>query len=128
MPLHLLVPSLQRVNTPSLSNRSTHLMHGFLAPLLLTTRSSANKYHTELPQILTDGGGAGEMEETMMWYALTHEKADEETQSSLPESADGPWVVPKWRKKYLERMERREYVFFPPCPVHIEKLCRANGK
>ena len=112
MPLHLLVPSLQRVNTPSPSDGSTHQMHAFLAPLLLTTRSSANKYHTELPQILTDGGGAGEMEETMMWYALTHEKADEETQSSLPESADGPWVVPKWRKKYLERMERREYAFF----------------
>ena len=113
MPLHLLVPSLQRVNTPSSSDDgSTHLMHAFLAPLLLTTRSSANKYQTELPQILNDGGGAGEMEETMMWYALTHEKADDETQSSLPESADGPWVVPKWRKKYLDRMEKREYVLF----------------
>ena len=110
MPLHLLVPSLQRVNTPSPSEGSPHIMHAFLAPLLLTTRSSANKYHTELPQILTDGGGAGEMEETMMWYALSHEKADEETQNSLPESADGPWVIPKWRKKYLERMEKREYV------------------
>ena len=122
MPLHLLVPSLQRVNTSSLSNGSTHLMHALLAPLLLTTRSSANKYHTELPQILTDGGGAGEMEETMMWYALTHEKADEETQNSLPESADGPWVDPKWRKKYLERMERREYVFFPLSSPHSETV------
>ena len=110
MPLHLLVPSLQRVNAPSPSDASIHPMHAFLAPLLLTARSSVNKYHTELPQILTHGGGAGEMEETMMWYALTHEKADEETQSALPESADGPWVVPKWRQKYLERMERREYV------------------
>ena len=108
MPLHLLVPSLQRVNAPSASDASIHPMHAFLTPLLLSTRSSANKYHTELPQILSDGGGAGEMEETMMWYALTHEKADEETQSSLPESADGPWVIPKWRQKYLERMERRE--------------------
>ena len=112
MPLHLLVPSLQRVNTPF--DASIHPMHAFLAPLLLTTRSSGNKYHTELPQILTHGGGAGEMEETMMWYALTHEKADEETQNSLPESADGPWVLPNWRRKYLERMERREYVIFLP--------------
>jgi hypothetical protein len=119
MPLHLLVPSLQRVITPALSDGSTHLMHAFLAPLLLTTRSSANKYHTELPKILTDGGGAGEMEETMMWYTLTYEKADEETQNSLPESADGPWVVPNWRRKYLERMERREYVFLEQ-KVHIE--------
>ena len=40
----------------------------------------------------------------------THEKAeaDEETQS-LPELADGPWDVPKWRQKYLER---REYGIF----------------
>ena len=123
MPLHLLVPSLQRVNTPPPSDHgctSTHLLHALLAPLLLTTRSSANKYQTELPQILNDGGGAGEMEETMMWYALTHEKADDETQSSLPESADGPWVIPKWRKKYLERMERREYVFLF-LSDHIEK-------
>ncbi|KAF8817112.1 hypothetical protein BYT27DRAFT_7075504 [Phlegmacium glaucopus] len=108
MPLRLLVPSLQRVNAPSISDASIHPMHAFLAPLLLTTRSSANKYHIELPQILSDGGGAGEMEETMMWYALTHEKADDETQSCLPESADGPWVFPKWRQKYFERMERRE--------------------
>ena len=112
MPLHLLVPSLQRVNASSTSDAFIHPMHAFLAPLLLTARSSANKYRTELPQILIDGGGAGEMEETMMWYALTHEKADEETQNSLPESADGPWVIPKWRQKYLERMERREYVIF----------------
>ena len=117
MPLHLLVPSLQRINasSASTSDASIHPMHAFLVPLLLTTRSSANKYHTELPQILSDGGGAGEMEETMMWYALTHEKADEETQNSLPESAEGPWVAPKWRQKYLERMERREYVVFFFC-------------
>ena len=108
MPLHLLVPSLQRVNAPSTSDASIHPMHALLAPLLLTAHSSANKYHIELPQILIDDGGAGEMEETMMWYALTHEKADEETQTSLPESADGPWVVPRWRQNYLERMERRE--------------------
>ncbi|KAF9476122.1 hypothetical protein BDN70DRAFT_772893, partial [Pholiota conissans] len=108
MPLHLLIPSLRRVNVPSQSdlNASIHPMHALLEPLLQTTRSATNKYHVELPQILINGGGAGEMEETMMWYSVSHEKlADSE---SLPEYVEGPWVDEKWREGYLERMERRE--------------------
>ncbi|KAF8961960.1 hypothetical protein BDZ97DRAFT_1826798 [Flammula alnicola] len=54
-----------------------------------------------LPQILADGGGAGEMEETMMWYALAHEKADESISATLAsaENAGGPWVDEKWRER-----------------------------
>ncbi|KAF8153284.1 hypothetical protein B0H34DRAFT_99246 [Crassisporium funariophilum] len=108
MPLHLLAPSLQRVNAPSTSSdASVHPLHAFLDPLLLETRTCTNKYHVELPQILSDGGGAGEMEETMMWYALTHEKADDEDWKPAS-TADGPWADEKWRQRYLERMERRE--------------------
>jgi hypothetical protein len=47
-----------------------------------------------LPQILSDGGGAGEIEENMMSFALNYE----------------PWIDEGWRKGWLERMERREYV------------------
>jgi hypothetical protein len=85
-------------------------MHALLDPLLLSTRSATNKYHVELPRILINGGGAGEMEETMMWYAVTHEKPDESIIDglALPENAEGPWVDEKWREAYLERMERRE--------------------
>ena len=68
-------------------------MHAFLEPLSLTPRKTTNKYHTELPQILADGGGAGEMEETMMWYAVTHEKAGDDV--VLPEDVDGLWVDAK---------------------------------
>ncbi|PPQ69371.1 hypothetical protein CVT26_002526 [Gymnopilus dilepis] len=108
MPLHLLVPSLRRIKVPSTSSDATvHPMHAFLEPLLLTTRLASNKYHVELPQILANGGGAGEMEETMMWYALTHEKGVERPAEAL-EDAEGPWVNEEWRQKYMERMERRE--------------------
>jgi hypothetical protein len=102
MPLTLLIPSLRRVNVASTSTSETHPMHALLEPLLLTTRSVADKYHAELPQILADNGGAGEMEETMMWYSLTHEKVNEE-----PVEGD-PWHNDKWRDAYLRRMERRE--------------------
>ena len=114
MPLHFLVPSLRRINAPSSSTaQAAHPMHAFLEPLLLTPRHTSNKYHTELPQILADGGGVGEMEETMMWYAVTHEKAGNgDGNLVLPEDADGPWVDGKWKDAYLDRMERRECVFF----------------
>lgn len=105
MPLHLLVPSLRRANVPSTSNpdASIHSMHKILEPLLLKTRSLSNKYRVELPQILADGGGAGEMEETMMWYSLTHEKGEEGK-----EHTEDIWTDDTWRENYLERMEQRE--------------------
>ncbi|KAF9556485.1 hypothetical protein CPC08DRAFT_669781 [Agrocybe pediades] len=107
MPLNLLIPSMSRISVPSTSDASqVHPMHAFLEPLLLTTRMVTQKYHEELPQILADGGGAGEMEETMMWYALTHEKADEDT--PVPDNQEGPWVDEKWQQKYMDRMEKRE--------------------
>ncbi|PPQ91196.1 hypothetical protein CVT25_001212 [Psilocybe cyanescens] len=108
MPLNLLIPSLRRVNAPSTSSdASVHPMHAFLEPLLLTTTTVTNKYHTELPQILSEGGGAGEMEETMMWYSLTHEKGNDGA-PNISEHDDGPWTDDKWRHGYMERMERRE--------------------
>ncbi|KAK0444404.1 hypothetical protein EV421DRAFT_1890578 [Armillaria borealis] len=111
MPLTLLIPSLLRVNIASSSQPTTHPLHVLISSLLLTSRSAASKYHTDLPQLLSDGGGDGEIEETMMWYALSHEKADEsEGQSRLGsvERAEELWMNEKWRTKWLERMERRE--------------------
>ena len=114
MPLHLLVPSMLRVNVASSSQSlpTTHALHALLDQLLLSVRSSSNKYHVELPQILSDGGGAGETEENMMWFALNFEKADgDEDRARLNNAthADGPWVDEAWRKRWLERLERREY-------------------
>src|SRR5262245_40738160 len=64
MPLNLLVPSLLRV-APAQTG-PPHPLHALLEPLLLGPRAAADKYRVELPQILADGGGAGEMEESMM--------------------------------------------------------------
>ncbi|KAF8067597.1 hypothetical protein FPV67DRAFT_1492599 [Lyophyllum atratum] len=103
MPLKLLVPSLLRVTSePS----APHALHGHLKPLLQTTRSASRKYRVELPQILSNGGGAGEIEESMMWYALNQETADDDLWSRISE---GPWEDENWRQSWIERMERREF-------------------
>ncbi|KAF9469588.1 hypothetical protein BDZ94DRAFT_1303288 [Collybia nuda] len=109
MPLNVLVPSFLRVGPLAMPNETPHPLHEFLKPLLLTARSASNKYHVELPQILEDGGGAGEIEETMMWYALNHEQADDELWAQTSAAGEGPWVDATWRTKWIERMERREF-------------------
>ncbi|KAF7975015.1 hypothetical protein HWV62_10635 [Athelia sp. TMB] len=110
MPLNLLVPSMQRVSVASSSQPdppSPHPLHELLDQVLLSVRTAANKYHVELPQILADGGGQGEAEEMMMWYALNHEKADGEDAARGGEE-EGPWLNAAWRKRWLDRLERRE--------------------
>ncbi|KAK7049733.1 hypothetical protein VNI00_005764 [Paramarasmius palmivorus] len=113
MPLNFLVPALKRVNVASGSSQpdspQPHPLHALLDPLLHTPRSAANKYNVELPRILSDGGGAGEIEETMMWYVLSYEKGDKEYEAIRDTSADGGiWEDEKWRKAWLQRLERRE--------------------
>lgn len=118
MPLQLLIPSMRRVNVPStsqLDSTDPHPLHALLDQLLLSIRSSRDKYHVELPQILSDGGGAGEAEETMMWFALNYEKSDgddDRTRLSSSVHVEGPWANEVWRNKWLDRMERREYVCY----------------
>ncbi|KAF4569907.1 hypothetical protein EYR40_008887 [Pleurotus pulmonarius] len=110
VPLELLIPAIQRVQVASTSTQ--HPLHALLEPLLLTPRSVRNKYHVELLQILADNGGAGEIEETMMWYVLNYEKFDH-----ITESDDGGRASDTWRKKWLIRMERREYVVAFRCTL-----------
>ncbi|KAJ7505547.1 hypothetical protein B0H11DRAFT_1979245 [Mycena galericulata] len=99
MPLGLLVPSLLRVSSTA-DSATPHPLHTLLERLLLTTRAVTNKYHVELPYILANGGGEGEEEETMMWFAVTHEKSENDD--------DEPWLNDSWRSKWMDRMERRE--------------------
>jgi len=67
----------------------------------------------ELLQILQDGGGAGEIEESMMWYALQHEKADgREASDQVENGILEPWMDATWKQNWLERLEKREYVFY----------------
>jgi hypothetical protein len=77
----------------------------------MAPRAASNKYNIDLPQILADGGGAGEIEESMMWFALSFEKYDGiagPSQESEAEEESEPWRDEKWRQVWLERMERRE--------------------
>ncbi|KAG1843813.1 hypothetical protein DFJ58DRAFT_803976 [Suillus subalutaceus] len=95
--------------TPDLVEDQPHPLHAFIEPLLLSLRAAANKYHNELPQILTDGGGAGEAEESMMWYALGYEKVDASAERSEHLNRDdNAMLEDKWRSGWLERMEQRE--------------------
>ncbi|KAJ7233099.1 hypothetical protein C8J57DRAFT_1382948 [Mycena rebaudengoi] len=98
MPLGLVAPSMLRV--PWSDPSQPHPLHALLERLLLTTRAVTNKYHVELPYILANGGGEGEEEESVMWFAVTHEKSDNDEEE--------PWRNDAWRSKWMERMERRE--------------------
>lgn len=69
----------------------------------------SEKYRSELPQILADGGGAGELEESMMWYAWNYGKEPEEAASSSSQQKDKT-KEDIWKAKWLEKLERREYV------------------
>lgn len=104
MPLGLLVPSLLRVHAPDGGVEAPHPLHVLLERVLLTTRAVTNKYQVELPYILANGGGEGEEEESLMWFAVTHEKSETDEEE--------PWLNQSWRSKWMERMERRESVSF----------------
>ncbi|KAL5510943.1 hypothetical protein ACEPAG_4700 [Sanghuangporus baumii] len=100
-PLSYLIYSLRRFFFQNIDENSIpHPLHSLLEPILLSTRAASDKYRTELVQILADGGGAGEQEEMMMWYAWEYEKAENDEGGTINEE--------KWRKAWLERLERRE--------------------
>ncbi|KAF8633203.1 hypothetical protein AX15_001471 [Amanita polypyramis BW_CC] len=116
MPLSSFVPAMASAST-SPSPTSPHPLHALLEPLIMAPRTASSKYHADLLQILDDGGGAGEIEEHMMWFALGFEKGH--TNGGLSRDAniignggDGeesePWRDETWRKSWLERMEQRE--------------------
>jgi hypothetical protein len=111
MPINLLVPSLHRVQDASLQPPdSPHPLHALLHPLLLSVRSAVAKYHTELPQILAQDGGEGELEESMMWYALGYEMGEVGQGGASVNNEDANMLEEISRSTWLERLERREWV------------------
>ncbi|KAL1758874.1 hypothetical protein FB107DRAFT_206283 [Schizophyllum commune] len=117
MPLHGFVHALRRITYASPNDiNAPHPLHALIEPLLLTARSAAHKYQTELTAILAEGGGAGEAEEAMMWFAYEHEKHEAASsargrpsssqQSNDPESNED--ADAQWQARWLNRMERRE--------------------
>ena len=81
-----------------------------LEPLLMGSRAVTNKFHVELPQILSDGEGAGEIEETMMWFSLKHEKfANQDGMvPGATAATEEPWLNETWKTEWLDRLEKRE--------------------
>ncbi|KAK2459255.1 hypothetical protein APHAL10511_008732 [Amanita phalloides] len=112
MPLLLFVPAIASASValPSALPTDTHPLHAVLEPLIMAPRAASDKYYLDLPQILADGGGAGEIEENMMWFALSFEKSELNGAESggEGESESEPWRDENWRKAWLDRMERRE--------------------
>jgi hypothetical protein len=102
--LTLLVSSLRQV--PS------HSIPDSIFPLLKSARETQNKYHQELPKILAEQGGGGEVEESMMWYAWSHEKY------AAPEGVDAEEHERQWRNKWLDKLEKRESV------IHLKLVFR----
>ncbi|OBZ73106.1 hypothetical protein A0H81_06741 [Grifola frondosa] len=100
MPLQYFITSLRRIRfstpPPSQPPNCAHPIHALLQSLLLTPRAAAQKYYARIPQVIADERETEDTEENMMWYALNHEKADEADDDE------------RWRKAWLERMERRE--------------------
>ncbi|TRM60336.1 hypothetical protein BD626DRAFT_571758 [Schizophyllum amplum] len=131
MPLTGLVHALRRISHTS-SNDCTdtttpHPLHALLDPLLLTARSASHKYHTELTAILAAGGGEGEAEEAMMWFAFEHEKhgdaPDRPIDDDDPSAMDADPAATEdaeaqWQSRWLDRMERRERHAAPTRHAH----------
>jgi hypothetical protein len=61
-----------------------------------------------LPQILADGGSAGEREESMMWYALNHEKGYD-GEDGMPVYGRDLWMNDSWKAKWW--LEKQEHIF-----------------
>ncbi|GBE85994.1 hypothetical protein SCP_0805180 [Sparassis crispa] len=114
MPLMHFIPALLRIVSHPKSpldpapSSSLPSLHTLLQPLLLTPRSSSEKYQSHICQILADDGGAGDAEETMMWYALRYEKMDDERSAKLSDDQAPDADEEKWRHTWLGGMERRE--------------------
>jgi hypothetical protein len=103
MPLTYLIPSSRRVET--LSASSSHPMNALLGPLLLTTRTYCKSW-----QMRAERGDGGSHD---VLFSVEYEKPDD---FDGPRNAvkEGQWTDMKWRERYLERMERREYVLIDP--------------
>ena len=84
-------------------NAEFHPLHTYLDPLLLSLKDASSKYHNTLTEILNDGGGEGESEERMMWFAWNHETINLDDQNDTEES---------WRKQWLKKLEQKECDLF----------------
>ena len=80
-----------------------------LESLFLTSRQCSEKYQRSIPEILNTGNSEepNDFEQGMMWFAFKNDKPPDE--SIL--GGDEEEKEEKWKKDWLDRMERRESVY-----------------
>jgi hypothetical protein len=103
--LHL---SLQRLIPPA--NADPTLLAD-LESLFLTSRQCSEKYQRSIPEILSTGNPdePDDFEQGMMWFAFKNDKPPDESIFGENEEEKEE----KWKKDWLDRMERRESVHLP---------------
>ena len=97
--------SLQRL-IPSANTDPARLAD--LESLFLTSRQCSEKYQRSIPEILNTGNPdePDDFEQTMMWFAFKNDKPPDESIFGENEEEKEE----KWKKDWLDRMERRESV------------------
>lgn len=82
-----------------------------LESLFLTSRQCSEKYQRLIPEILNAGNPdePADLEQTMMWFAFKNDKPLEESIFGDNEEEKEE----KWKKDWLDRMERRELACLP---------------
>ena len=106
MSVQRLHPSLQRL-IPRTNDDPTLIAD--LESLFLTSRQCSEKYQRSIPEILNTGNSEepNDFEQCMMWFAFKNDKPPDE--SILGDNEDEK--EEKWKKDWLDRMERRESVY-----------------
>ena len=81
-----------------------------LESLFLTSRQCSEKYQRLITEILNTGNSdePADFEQTMMWFAFKNDKPSDESIFG-----EGEEKEEKWKKDWLDRMERRESVYHP---------------
>jgi hypothetical protein len=108
MPVHAVVHSLRRVQSPSATPTEPHPLAGLLRPLFLSIDQIQTKYGMEIPKLLDDYDPQAErelqLEESMVLFAWHHGKPP----AVLLDRGGGVIDEDKWRRAWMRDAERRE--------------------
>ena len=77
--------------------------------LFLTSRQCSEKYQRSIPELLSSGNPEepNDFEQSVMWFAFKNDKPPGESIFG----GDEEEKEEKWKKDWLDRMERRELVY-----------------
>ena len=118
MSLKRLYLSLQRLVPPAKGD-PTFLAD--LESLFLTSRQCSEKYQRLIPEVLNTGypDEPNDFEQGMMWFAFKNDKPPDESIFGDNEEEKEE----KWKKDWLDRMERRESVHLAQISLrHIDNF------